>query len=64
MRIPRTRFTIRSMMILVALIAIILGSIMLIHRLDGEQNDDGFINDPMHLMAPLTPVGPDLHRPR
>ena len=48
MRIPPGRFTIRSMMILVFLIGIALGSAMTVYRLNGEQPDDGFINDPMH----------------
>jgi hypothetical protein len=48
MRIPRVRFTIRSIMIVVVLIAIVLGLVTFTRRLYREQNDDGYINDPMH----------------
>ena len=58
MRIPRVRFTIRSMMILVGLIAVVLCFGIFTHRLYREQNDDGYINDPMHprWRRPTTPA--------
>ena len=71
MRIPRVRFTIRSMMILIVLIAVVLGLAMFTSRQSRDQPDDGFINDPMHprwripgTPAPkATPTGPDTRRP-
>jgi hypothetical protein len=48
MRIPRVRFTIRSIMIVVVLIAIVLGFVTFARRLYREQNDDEYINDPIH----------------
>ena len=70
-RIPRVRFTIRSMMILVVLIAVRIGVAVFTYRQSRDQLDDGFINDPMHPRwripgspAPKgTPTGPDTRRP-
>jgi hypothetical protein len=59
MQIPRVRFTIRSIMIFVVLIAIVLGLVTFTRRLYHDQNDDGFINDPMHpRWRRLTPPAP------
>jgi hypothetical protein len=71
MRIPHVRFTIRSMMLLVVLLGIVFGAAVSIQRLKLDQNDDGFINDPMHprwrrpsTPSPTrTPTGPDTHPP-
>jgi hypothetical protein len=71
MQIPRVRFTIRSMMILMVLIAVVLGLAMFTYRQSRDQPDDGFINDPMHprwripgTPAPEgTPTAPDTRRP-
>jgi hypothetical protein len=69
MRTSRVRFTIRSMMILVVLIAVVLGLAMFTSRQSRDQPDDGFINDPMHprwRISPApkwTPTGADTRRP-
>jgi hypothetical protein len=69
MQIPRVRFTIRSMMFLVVLIAVVPGLAMFTYRQSRDQPDDGFINDPMHprwRISPApkwTPTGPDTRRP-
>jgi hypothetical protein len=48
MRIPRVRFTIRSMMILIVLIAVVLGLAMFTSPQSRDQNNDAFINDQLH----------------